>query len=657
MTSFKRKFVRIRAMKPTEVFFRLIDALRDRREFNLLKKGGLPETPQAFRERLAAAGCDLTTLLPAFKQRRFFLQKRIGAERLRELHQQLFPHSFVLGAAEQIVGGRFFLFDRSITFDGKVDWAFDARRRRSVEAQYWKKIDLFSGDGPEEVRYVWELNRHHAFVLLAQAWFLTGNNRFSRKLFDYWRDWIESNPYLIGVNWCSALECAMRLISWSFALQFVKSCPLLDEDLLLAILKSVDEHLRFIEHHRSRGSSANNHLLGEALGLIVGGCFFPELPKAEARRRKGFSLFFKEFTAQVYEDGVAKEQSLCYQAYLFEFGLLAKAAAEACGTEVPPDLLKRLQTMADFIDALADGETLPAIGDDDGGTALPFYEPSEKTPLRILPLAEAAFELQRRRPMNEAAFWLMPLVDLEPSPSAEPPEIRLFPEGGYLIWNRRFGDLPVKLILDGGPLGLGPLAAHGHADALALWMSIAGKPLLIDCGTFLYLGAEEERTFFRSSKAHSTLCLDGRDSAEALGPFQWGRRFEATLERLEGAAPAFRAVRRADGGCRLERRAEATESGFLISDSAEGVGNHRLDAYFHLAPGTIRADDHRAVYEHPDCRVEFAFSASTTLQLEVTTAVHSPRFGVRGSHPVLKISAVSLLPIRLTTAIEIHEKK
>src|SRR5262249_60037632 len=53
---------------------------------------------------------------------------------------------------------------------------------------------------------------------------------------------------------------------------------------------------------------------------------------------------------------------------------------------------------------------------------------------------------------------------------------------GYTIWRAR--DLVVAF--DHGPLGLAPMAAHGHADALAVTLHCGANAIVADPGTFAY---------------------------------------------------------------------------------------------------------------------------------------------------------------------------
>jgi uncharacterized heparinase superfamily protein len=85
------------------------------------------------------------------------------------------------------------------------------------------------------------------------------------------------------------------------------------------------------------------------------------------------------------------------------------------------------------------------------------------------------------------------------------------------------GEGQVWLRCDGGPHGFGAIAAHAHADALALELRIDGIDVLADPGTYCYHGEPEWRAAFRSTAGHNTLELGGVDQSESGGPFLWTR--------------------------------------------------------------------------------------------------------------------------------------
>ena len=95
--------------------------------------------------------------------------------------------------------------------------------------------------------------------------------------------WLAACPYPRGVNWTSSLELGLRLVNWSFAWHLlggesaVVFAGAAGQTLRLRWLASVRQHCHFIAGHLSRGSSANNHLLGELL-MLKGDFRMTEIP-------------------------------------------------------------------------------------------------------------------------------------------------------------------------------------------------------------------------------------------------------------------------------------------------------------------------------------------------------------------------------------------
>ena len=74
---------------------------------------------------------------------------------------------------------------------------------------------------------------------------------------------------------------------------------------------------------------------------------------------------------------------------------------------------------------------------------------------------------------------------------------------------------------DHGPHGFLSTAAHAHADALSVEVREGGQEILTDPGTYCYHGESDWRDYFRSTIAHNTLEVGGRDQAVHAGPFLW----------------------------------------------------------------------------------------------------------------------------------------
>jgi len=105
---------------------------------------------------------------------------------------------------------------------------------------------------------------------------------------------------------------------------------------------------------------------------------------------------------------------------------------------------------------------------------------------------------------------------------------------------------PIVLTFDHGPVGYLSIAAHGHADTLAIWLSAGSQPVIVDAGTYLYNSSRDLRDLFRHTSVHNTLTLEGIGSSRPSGPFNWATKANARLVSSESAA-ASRIVAEHDG--------------------------------------------------------------------------------------------------------------
>jgi hypothetical protein len=105
-----------------------------------------------------------------------------------------------------------------------------------------------------------------------------------------------------------------------------------------------------------------------------------------------------------------------------------------------------------------------------------------------------------------------------------------FLDGGYVLMGARLHQPDEgRVIMDCGSLGYNRICAHGHADALAVLVSSAGEPLLVDPGTYCYNLAPHWRRHFRGTASHNTLLIDDLDQSDYGGSFLWLRDVNCTV--------------------------------------------------------------------------------------------------------------------------------
>ena len=432
----------------------------------------------------------------------------------------------LLQEADALLQGRWQLFGYPVQLDDPPRW-----NRNYLLGKEWmdapaRQIDYRHTDVAGGVKYVWELSRHQPILRLAQAYALTGDPRYAQTCLRWWLDWIERNPRGWGIHWTSALEHAVRMFVWLYTLRLLQAAPSPQRVEAAKLLGAILQHGEYIERHLSLDSSANNHLIGEAAALAFAGALLPDCPTTRRWRQKGYAILEREAMRQFHPDGVNAEQAFGYLPFVWEFYLHGYRLQP-----MPDAVAERLRKSVEFVRNVMDASGyVPQVGDEDDGTVVPLWSEvgnRHRVVGRALAMALGCEPPPAFSESDDALCqWL--------SGRAAPPgsrltESRLYPEGGYAV----LYTATWQVLFDAGPLGLGSLAAHGHADALSVWASLNGKPLLIDAGTYAYHEDPDWRDYFRGTAAHNTVQMDNFNQSEILGAFLWGRKAHAYFEYID----------------------------------------------------------------------------------------------------------------------------
>lgn len=584
----------------------------------------------------------------------------------------------LVGAADRAMAGRFDLLGyRGLSFGDPIDWHLDPVSGRRAPLRHWTALDHLDAAAVGDHKVVWELSRHQWLVRLGQAYRLTGDERYAERALASLAAWRAANPAGRGVNWASSLEAALRLVSWPWSLALCAGSTALSPARFADALVGVAEHAAHVERYLSRYFSPNTHLTGEALGLLHAGVAFPMLRDAARWRRLGASVLAQELSRQVLADGSHVERATCYQRYTAEIYLHAWLLARRAGVASLEAIGPAVERMVDVLLALREPSGLvPSIGDEDGGALLPLGVRRRGDVRGLFATAAALFG---RADLAWAAggagadaLWMLgggalaELDRLDPRPPAGSPS-RHLPDGGVVVlrsgWDRRAD----QVALDVGPLGCDVSAGHGHADLLAVQVTVAGEPMIVDPGTYCYTSAPAWRDAFRGTSAHSTVMVDRQHQSTPRGPFGWVERPAASLARfapdgavaiVEGEHGAY--ARLADPVVHRRRLLWVKGRGWVIVDDLEGAASHRIDVGFQLAPIAVDLEPGTtwARARGRDAALWIGALSSEVLDARVIRGDEagrrgfvSPDYGVREPAPLLVFGAAARLPLRIVTVL------
>jgi hypothetical protein len=452
--------------------------------------------------------------------------------------RERFPESVEMELAEaaRLMTHRFTFLGHTVDHGQRIAWSLDP-----VSGREWSRGLSFDIPyrGPNrlgDVKLPWELSKHQYFFTLGKAAWLAGDPSFAREVINQIDQWIEDNPYHRGVNWISALEVGVRAISWIMAYPFyAEHC---DAGSRSRLARSLASHMMFIDAGLSTGAFANNHLIGEAAALVVGGLFL-DCRQSRSWLEKGLAVFEEQMQRQVTSDGVHVERSPAYHRFVLDHYYLVGALLAANGRSLSSETLRGMERMTAFLmDVVAPDGRAPAFGDGDDARALWLRTESDSSCRSLLALGAVLFQRgdfkAAAHGLPEEVLWLLGVEGMErflALPECVPNHGSVaYADGGYCVMRGGWSEPDPVLVFDCGPLGHGP-AGHGHADALSFQLHTQGYTFLVDPGTFSYNLDYERRDVFRSTRAHNTVVVDGVNQSVPADRMSWKTAARSDLKR------------------------------------------------------------------------------------------------------------------------------
>lgn len=515
----------------------------------------------------------------------------------------------VIDSAQQVLNHRFQFFGYPIaTLTQPIDWNYDPISETRWPAGPSRRIDHRSAAG--DVKWIWELNRLQHLPWLAQAWLFTGDSRYSTAAFEQLDTWMDQNPPGQGIAWRGAFEAGLRAISISIALQGLRDAPELSVERYRRVVTTLAYSALRCWRERSRFSSANNHLIGEMAGLATVSMMFPELPSAALWERQALRTLSIEAGKQILPDGVGAEQSVAYQMATVELlHLVCVLLIERDGT-APDAITGAISRSSGFLSAVVgDIDPDPRYGDSDQEFALRLGTEQIRTVREHLTIVDTLGRCCHRTdsdPTTLSAQWYRSMTTAVcPTGSThsisgsggqqQRPDASFFAQDGGLVVLRRS---PYRITMDVGPLGYLSIAAHGHADALSVTVSIDGEGIIGDPGTGSYYRHPQWRSVMRGTRAHPTVSVDGQDQSVIGGPFLWSRHAHTRLKGIDLRAGVVDAEH--DGYTRLPGRvthrrwliAPPEDRVQLVIDLVTGTGAHEVRTSWPIHPSVevLRVD-------------------------------------------------------------------
>jgi len=513
--------------------------------------------------------------------------------------RQNWADSTIAGAEKLLQHHYSYLALGEIDLGDEINWNREYKKGINTPLLFGPWMDYRDSDSYGDFKYFWEISRLQHLVTLAKAYYLTGKEDYAKEVIKQIKGFIEQSPYLLGVNWIMPMEAAIRLVSISWITAFLKEYLKKHGEVCELIEQLVKSHVNYIVKNYSAYSSANNHLVAEATGVFITSICFNRLEKMTTYCQKAHDILCREILHQHHADGVNKEQTVHYQIFALFFFLLAALLGKANNVDFPSQYWQMLEKSAEFLAAIADNNcVMPNIGNSDDGKAVVLSE-TDCNPVRsILATSAVLFERSDFKKMaetfDETSFWLLGNKGKDKFGTINDGSVvsaKRFDRGGYYVLSSP-NKTKAKVIFDCGPLGLGSISAHGHADSLSFLLSAYDRSYFIDPGTYIYIADNPYRDYFRSTQAHNTLVIDGKNQSEIGGAFLWTHKANSFVDDWVSNEHYDKVTGWHDGYHRLQdpvthRRGielDKEKEIIAIDDYLGMKTTHKIEQYFHLDP-------------------------------------------------------------------------
>ncbi|MCP5300257.1 MAG: heparinase II/III family protein [Chromatiaceae bacterium] len=328
----------------------------------------------------------------------------------------------------------------------------------------------------------------------------------------------------------SNLGVIQRILALTWCWMFLAARP--EEDtaeglgLEWRVLQIIEADIRFLEPLLGQ-SAPNNHLLADWFAAWYLNAVMPELletPDAGAEQR-----WCNELLAQTYPDGGSFEHSSHYHEFACEMSAAYLLLSERNGHAPSRAVVERTNALLRYQCAMTGPEATPiAIGNAVEDTLFPLDAGEGWCSGSLREIQRALFEPDLTpAPADDEtvvrAFWLLGgrLESSHPETTEHllPTE---FPQAGLYVM--RDHALDARMLFRTGPApGTSVAAGHMHSDLMAVYLNVAGRPVIVDAGTYSYRGRDAVwggdpnwRHYFVGPWPHNGFACAGRDPLGAL---------------------------------------------------------------------------------------------------------------------------------------------
>ena len=497
------------------------------------------------------------------------------------------------------------------------------------------------------VSRLWGFHLHYFDYVrnLAMAYWLKPEPKYYETFKAIVADWIDQNKVGQLDGW-HPYTISLRVVNWIYA--WVLFQPELDKDREFAerFLHSLYQQCLFLSGHLEY-QSGGNHLLANAKALLFAGTLF-NTARAKKWSQTGGRIFRRELDKQILGDGGHYERSPGYHWVVMNDVSECCQVLKSSNPDFSAYLSEKLCLMVIYAQGVLTPENkYPLLND--------ASEDQVLDPMVSLSMAKAIACGDAVERLDVFAHLLLGTYTLTSQNDETIGSVGLHKSGYFILRTAQRS----MMAIDCGAVCPDDLPAHAHADTLGYEFWFEGVGFVRDSGVYEYTSGKW-RDFFRSTRAHNTVVVDGENQSEVWGSFRVARRAKPqNVVWLSGDGADYFAGSH-DGYARLPNpvwhRRRILRLGvhiWLVLDCIEGVGNHLVESFVHFHPEVVleaKVDRWFLTREGKTLTLyPFGFAQKETFvgDVKYPQGWYAPEFGVKHPRSTMCLSNVTNLPFEM----------
>ena len=519
----------------------------------------------------------------------------------------------ILNSADQALIHEFDLLGSDTVKLNPIDWHLDLKNGARWQKGFYKEIQTPKG---ADIKMPWELSRCQHLLWLGEAWLLTKEQKYAKEIIDEICWWIEDNPLMYTVNWKCAMDVAFRAVNWMFALNLIVGFEGFDNSFVLKVSRSLWQHGFFIRNNLEKViPNSNNHYASDLVGLLYLGELFGESRKGNSWLRFSMKEFYRETLHQVFPSGVHYERSVSYHRMMTEMLSYPIYMLNRMNENVPLEVMERIGNMYSYIAAYTKPNNLsPLIADNDNGRFVPFL----------------SRDFRKHGYLNDANSIENRFISvgLQPQFCKSNRESEFYQDAGMAIIRKKDD----YLIINNGGYSCCPneaetiVVTHTHNDFLSFELTLGGKDILVDAGTYLYTSSDADRNAFRSATKHNTIVVDGEEQNSFASAFSLRRNIKSgRFQQLKDGSIVgdYTTIK---GRMHHQRQFVFDDDRLVLIDDLTKTGDgHKAKLYLHFAECIEPSIEGNVLILNSGLIIDFDITPSC---LEVIDDAISPSYGI-----------------------------